>query len=280
MTGRRGEGKQMRVAAVQLNSSGDKERNLETASRLVAAAAAEGAQLIGLPEKWNLLAAGDELVAGAEALEGPTLTAAAGWARELGIHLLAGSIAERVEGEQPVHNTSTLFGPAGELLAVYRKIHLFDVDVEGVRYRESDRERAGEEIVVATAGGVEVGMTICYDLRFPEVCRKLAVEHQANLFVNSSAWPFPRVEHLRVLALARAMENQVYVVIANRVGTDDGVMLCGSSVIVDPYGVILAASSADREEIIYAEISKEIVDLVRERMRLFDHRRPELYGAS
>jgi omega-amidase len=121
-------------------------------------------------------------------------------------------------------------------------------------------------------------MTICYDLRFPEVCRKLVLEHQANLIVNSSAWPFPRVEHLRVLALARAMENQAYVVIANRVGTDDGVTLCGSSLIVDPYGVILAGASADREEIVSADISKEVVDLVRERMRLFDHRRRDLYG--
>jgi omega-amidase len=121
------------------------------------------------------------------------------------------------------------------------------------------------------------GLTICYDLRFPEIYRALAVDHRVNVFVNSSAWPFARAEHLRILALARAIENQSYMIVANRAGTDDGVTHCGSSVIIDPYGVILAAASADREEIIYAEISREIVDLVRDRMRVFEHRRRDLY---
>jgi deaminated glutathione amidase len=180
----------MRVAAVQLNSTGDKGRNLEIAARLVSAAAADGAQLIGLPEKWNLLAAGDQLSEGAEPLDGPTLTEAAGWARELGVHLLAGSIAERVEGDQRLYNTSTLIGHDGEIVAVYRKIHLFDVDVEGIRYRESDRERPGEEIVVATAGELELGLTVCYDLRFPELYRILAIRG-ARLLTVPSAFTAP-----------------------------------------------------------------------------------------
>src|SRR5207244_5961914 len=111
------------------------------------------------------------------------------------------------------------------------------------------------------AGKFNLGLTICYDLRFPEVCRALAVEHGANVFINSSAWPFPRVEHLRILALTRAIENQSYLILANRVGTDDGVTLCGTSAIIDPYGSIVAAASVDREEIIYADISKDIIDL-------------------
>ena len=139
----------MRVAAVQLNSTGDKARNLAAAERLVRAAAADGAELVALPEKWNLLAGGEELLAGAEPLDGPSLTAARGWARALGIHLLAGSICER--GEEKAFNTSVLIGPDGEDLAVYRKIHMFDVDAGGVSYRESaheqprrgDRHRAG-----------------------------------------------------------------------------------------------------------------------------------------
>ena len=126
-------------------------------------------------------------------------------------------------------------------------------------------------------GSFNFGLTICYDLRFPEVCRILAVKHGANVFLNSSAWPMVRVEHLRILALARAIENQSYLILANRVGVDDGVTLCGTSAIIDPYGVILAAASVDREEIIYADISKEIVDLVRDRMRVFEHRRTDLY---
>jgi predicted amidohydrolase len=109
------------------------------------------------------------------------------------------------------------------------------------------------------------------------MCRTLAVKHGSNVFINSSAWPFPRVEHLRILALTRAIENQSYLILASRVGTDDGVTFCGTSVIIDPYGVVLAAASADREELIAAEISKEIVDLVRSRMQVFDHRRGDLY---
>ena len=129
----------MRAAAVQLNSNADKARNLAAAERLVRAAAGDGAELVALPEKWNLLAGGEELVAGAESLEGPSLNAARGWARDLGIHLLAGSIAERGESEKP-SNTSVLIGSEGEDLAVYRKIHMFDVDAGSVSYRESEHE--------------------------------------------------------------------------------------------------------------------------------------------
>src|SRR6202011_4123989 len=121
------------------------------------------------------------------------------------------------------------------------------------------------------------GLTICYDLRFPEVCRRLAVKDKVNVFINSSAWPFPRVDHLRIFASARATENQSYLIVANRVGMDDGVTFCGTSAIIDPYGVILAAASADREELIQAEISQEVLQSVRDRMRVFEHRRKDLY---
>src|SRR5204863_9603055 len=135
----------------------------------------------------------------------------------------------------------------------------------------------GNEFVSCKVGKFNLGLSICYDLRFPEMCRALAVQHGVNMFITSSAWPIVRVEHLRILALARAIENQSYLILANRVGVDDGVTLCGTSVIIDPYGVILTAASVDREEIIYADISKEIVDLVRGRMHVFEHRRTDLY---
>src|SRR5262249_16018478 len=125
----------LRVAAVQLNSNGEKDRNLATAERLVCAAAGDGAEFVVLPEKWNLLAGGEELAAGAEPLDGPSLTAARGWARDLGIHLLAGSISERGEKGKKASNTSVLVGPDGADLAVYRKIHMFDVDAGGISYR-------------------------------------------------------------------------------------------------------------------------------------------------
>jgi omega-amidase len=126
-------------------------------------------------------------------------------------------------------------------------------------------------------GELRLGLSICYDLRFPEVYRTLAVKDRVNVFIISSAWPFPRVEHFRVLALARAIENQTYVIAANRVGKDDGVSFCGTSVIIDPYGVTIAAASADREELLLAEISQEVIQSVRNRMTIFAHRRPDLY---
>ena len=138
----------LRAAAIQLNSTADKARNLAVAERLVTSAAEAGAELVVLPEKWNLLASGEEMAAGAEPLDGPSLAAARSWARELGIHLLAGSIAERgADPGEKAFNASLLIGPDGEDLAIYRKIHMFDVEAGGVVYRESEHEQAGEEIV-------------------------------------------------------------------------------------------------------------------------------------
>ena len=132
-------------------------------------------------------------------------------------------------------------------------------------------------MVSVALGSLQLGLTICYDLRFPEIYRALALEQGANVFIISSAWPFPRVEHQRILATARAIENQSYVVLANRVGKDEGVPFCGSSVVIDPYGVVVAGASADREELVVAEVSREVIDAVRERMAVLTHRRPDLY---
>jgi omega-amidase len=121
------------------------------------------------------------------------------------------------------------------------------------------------------------GFSICYDLRFPEMYRKLAVEQNVGAFVVSSAWPFPRLEHFRTLAMARAIENQSYVVASNRVGKDDDLWFCGSSAIIDPRGVVIAAASADREELIQADVSEELVLSVRSRVASFAHRREDLY---
>ncbi|HWP33229.1 MAG TPA: nitrilase-related carbon-nitrogen hydrolase, partial [Solirubrobacterales bacterium] len=206
----------MRAAVVQLNSTGDKERNLAAAERLVRAAAADGAELVALPEKWNLLAAGEDLLAGAEPLDGPSLGAARTWARELGINLLAGSISER--GEEKAFNTSVLIGPDGEDLAVYRKIHMFDVDVGGVAYRESAHEEPGTEIVTAPLGEAILGLSICYDLRFPELYRILAVRGARLIAVPSAFTLVTGRDHWQVLLRARAIENQAFVLAPNQVG--------------------------------------------------------------
>src|SRR4029077_3722476 len=161
--------------------------NLAVADRLTRAAAADGANLIVLPEKWTAMGSDKQLRAAAETLEGPAVQWARACARELGVDLLAGSILERVEGQEKLANTSVHVDPRGELKAVYRKVHMFDVEVGGRSYRESDVEQPGEEIVLSqTADGVELGLSICYDLRFPELYRILAVRGARVLAVPAA----------------------------------------------------------------------------------------------
>jgi len=265
----------LRAAAVQLNSIGEKDRNLEAAERLVRAAAADGAELVALPEKWNLLAAGDELLAGAEPLDGPSLTAAREWARELGIYLLAGSISER--GAEKAFNTSVLIDPEGEDLAVYRKIHMFDVDVGGVSYRESDHEEPGSEIVTAPLGELIAGLTVCYDLRFPELYRILAVRGARLVAVPSAFTAATGRDHWEVLLRARAIENQVFVLAPNQTGeAPPHFDSYGHSAIVDPWGRVLALASGG-EGFVAADL--DLAEQERERASLpsLANRRPQAY---
>ncbi len=267
----------MRVAAVQLNSNGDKERNLAAAERLVGAATADGAELVALPEKWNLLAGGAELVAGAEPLDGPSLEAARGWARDHGIHLLAGSISERGEAGQKVSNTSVLIGPDGDDRAVYRKIHMFDVDAGGVSYRESEHERPGTEPAAAAAGDLMLGMTVCYDLRFPELFRILALRGARAIAVPSAFTLATGRDHWEVLLRARAIENQLFVIAPNQVGeAPPHYSSFGRSMIVDPWGVVLA-TAPDGEGFVAAELDLAAQDRVRESLPSLANRQPGAY---
>ena len=267
----------MRAAAVQLNSTDDKQRNLETAARLVRAAADDGAELIALPEKWNLLAGGEALLAGAEPIDGPTITAARSWARELGVHLVAGSIAERDPDNEKLFNTSVLIDSQGEVEAVYRKIHMFDVDVGGVAYRESEHEDPGTEIVIAHAGDVAVGMTVCYDLRFPELYRILAVRGARVIVVPAAFTLHTGKDHWEPLLRARAIENQAFIVAPNHFGeAPPHYHSYGRSMIVDPWGVILATAH-DEETFVAAELDFALQDRVRESLPSLANRRPESY---
>jgi predicted amidohydrolase len=267
----------LRAAVVQLNSTGEKARNLEAAERLVRAAAADGAELIALPEKWNLLAGGEELLAGAEALDGPSLSAARGWARDLGINLLAGSISEQGPGEK-AFNTSVLIGADGEDLAVYRKIHMFDVEAGGVTYRESAHEEPGEEIVTAALGGISVGLSVCYDLRFPELFRILAVRGAQVLTVPSAFTLATGRDHWEVLLRARAIENQAFVLAPNQVGAAAPHFNSnGRSAIVDPWGVVLV-TAPDEECFAVAELDFVAQESVRETLPSLANRRPGAYA--
>ncbi|MEA2181980.1 MAG: deaminated glutathione amidase [Solirubrobacteraceae bacterium] len=269
----------MRAAAVQLNSTADLDRNLEQADRFTRAAAADGAQLVVLPEKWSALGRGDVLHAGAQSLDGPAITWARSVARELAIDLVAGSIAERLEGAQRLRNTSVHVGPDGDVHATYRKVHMFDVVVEGTVYRESEHEDPGDEVVLsATAGGLELGLSICYDIRFPELYRILALRG-ARIFSVPAAFTVPTTrDHWEILLRARAIENQAFVVAANQIGEfEPGRASGGRSMIVDPWGLVLALA-ADRPGHIVADLDLPAQARIRSELPALANRRPSAYS--
>jgi len=267
----------MRAAAVQLNSTDNRDRNLDTAERLIRAAAADGAELVVLPEKFNLLGASEDMVAGAEPLDGPTLRWAADLARELGLWLVAGSIVERIEGEEKLRNTSALLGPDGTRHAVYRKIHMFDVEVGGVSYRESDTEAPGDEIVLADAGELPLGMTVCYDLRFPELFRILAVRGARAIALPAAFTLHTGKDHWEVLVRARAIEDQLFMIAAGQIGTHPpGHESYGRSMIADPWGIPLAIAP-DSECFVAAELDLAAQDRIRDSLPSLANRQPNAY---
>src|SRR3954451_16988237 len=267
----------MRAAAVQLNCTDEYDRNLEGAERLVRGAAAEGAELVVLPEKWTVLGSAEAIRSSAEPLDGPALTAAAGWARELEIHLVAGSFPEIVPGQDKLANTSVLFGPDGKQRAVYRKIHMFDVDVGDVEYRESAVEEPGDQIALGEAGGVMVGLTICYDLRFPELYRILALRGARVITVPSAFTERTGRDHWEVLIRARAIEDQVFMVAAGQIGSAlPHYRSYGRSMIVDPWGVVLAQAQ-DTECLVAADLDFAIQNEMRDSLPSLQHRRPDAY---
>jgi deaminated glutathione amidase len=269
----------LRVACVQLRSTESKAENLERAEALVARAAASGADLVVLPEKWNGIGAADFLRANAETIEeGGTFAAMAAWAKRHGITLVGGSIAERREGREKLSNTCAVFDPAGDVLAVYRKIHMFDVEVGGHVYRESEAEEPGEGPVVAEAEGWKLGLTLCYDVRFPELYRILALEGAEVVTVPAAFTLYTGKDHWELLLRARAVENQCYVVAANQWGTHaDGKAAYGRSLVVDPWGTVLA-QAPDEDCVISAELDRARMRRIRETLPSLLNRRPSAYA--
>jgi deaminated glutathione amidase len=272
----------MRAAVIQLTSTTDVARNLATADRLVRAAAADGATLVLLPEKWTAYGPGREVAALAQPLDGEAVTWARAVAAELGIDLVAGSLAEAADAtgdDDRTRNTSVHAGPDGELHAVYRKVHPFDVLVDGTTYRESEFERPGDEAVLTrTAEGVGIGMSVCYDLRFPELYRVLTLRGARILVVPSAFTLATTREHWEPLLRARAIENQCFVLAANQVGEHaPGLRTGGRSMLVDPWGVVLA-QAPDRETHVLADLDLDAQDRVRRDLPALANRRPHAYA--
>jgi predicted amidohydrolase len=269
----------VRAGAVQLNATEDTDSNLATADRLVRNAARQGASLVVLPEKWSVLGTPEQLLEGAEPLDGPCLTWAGGIAGELGIDLVAGSIVERVEGDEKTANTSVHFGPDGAIRSIYRKVHMFDVEVDGTVYAESANERPGSEVVLSTLkDGVGLGMSVCYDVRFPELYRLLAVRGAEVIAVPSAFTLATTRDHWEILVRARAIEDQCFVVAANQIGTHPGGYRSGGrSLIVDAWGLVLAGAP-DTECAIVADLDLDGLRGIRRRLPSLANRRPDVYG--
>jgi predicted amidohydrolase len=269
----------VRVGAVQLNATEDTARNLETADRLTREAAASGAELVVLPEKWSVLGTDEQMTAGAEPLDGRCIQWAKSVAQELGIDLVAGSIVEQIHGRAKAANTSVHVGADGVVRAVYRKLHMFDVEVDGDVYAESAHEEAGDEVVLSELpGGVGLGMSICYDVRFPELYRMLALRGAYVIVVPAAFTLATTRDHWEVLLRARAIENQCFVVAPNQVGEYlPGRRSGGRSLIADPWGLVLA-SAPDTETVIVADLDFDVLRDVRRRLPALTHRRADVYG--
>lgn len=255
-----------------MTSGNEPAANIAVAGRLVDRAAGDGAGLVVLPEKWNAIDVESRQAAFAEPLDGPSLSAAAQWSGDLGIVLVAGSVSESISGEARVFNTCVVFD-RGQVVARYRKMHLFDVAVGGHVYRESTSTRPGDEVVVAHAAGLRVGLSVCYDLRFPELYRALGGAGVDLLTIPAAFTATTGRAHWHVLTRARAVENQAFVLAAGQVGRHaTGTDSYGHSLIVDPWGSVLA-EVAGGEGVAVADLDFGELDRIRADLPALDHRR-------
>ena len=246
----------MQIASVQIGvAEGDKAQNLDRAAEKVRQV--RGVDLVVLPELWNIgFLSYDRYMSDAEGTDGPTLGMLMELAKEVGAYLHTGSFVE-IDGDR-YYNSSYLLSPQGEILANYRKLHLF-----GYQSREAQILSRGDKVVVADTPLGKLGMATCYDLRFPELFRRM-VDLGAEVFLVCSAWPYPRLEHWLMLNRVRALENQSFLVSANSVGPSQGSVFMGHSMIVNPWGVIMA-SGGDEEVILRAELNVKEVTEARDR---------------
>jgi len=273
----------MKIAAVQMVSTPSVERNLETARRLVARAAADGAALVVLPEYFCFMgkADRDKLAIAEVAGDGPIQRMLAESAREHAVWLIGGTLPLAVDGAPQgagavdrVMNANLVFSPRGELAARYDKMHLFAYDNGRERYDESRTLQAGRTPVAFDAGGIRVGLSVCYDLRFPELYRTLARPPCDLLSVPSAFTYTTGAAHWEVLLRARAIENQCYVVAAAQGGThENGRRTFGHSLVVDPWGEVVACRSEEGEGVVIAELSAERIAGVRRQLPALEHRR-------
>jgi deaminated glutathione amidase len=270
-------GREIRAAAIQMSSTPNKAENLEAAERLIRQAVAAGAGLVALPELFSCHGLEKAYRENAEPVPGPTTEVLGELARELGVYVLGGSILEGEPGAERLHNTSTFFDPSGELTAAYRKIHLFDVKAPDRDYLESNTVMPGREIVTAKAGPATLGLSVCYDVRFPELYRLLALRGAEILAVPAAFTLQTGKDHWELLLRARAVENQAYAIAPAQWGQKaDGRWTYGRTMIVDPWGTVLS-TCPDRDGYALATLDLDYLDRLRADFPTLANRRPEAY---
>jgi predicted amidohydrolase len=269
----------MRVSVIQMNSSHERASNVEKALKLIDRAAAEGARFVILPEYTTFVGSYDEYDNNSETVPGPTSEAMAAKAHQYGMTIHAGSLIERSSEPNRFFNTSLLFNHNGELVACYRKVHLFDVDVPGkVTENESSVVIPGDHLVVVNLPEFCLGMSICFDLRFPELYRSLALAGAEVLAIPAAFARGTGEAHWHVLVRARAIENHAYVLAAGQCGADaEGHYCFGHSLIVDPWGVILAEAPAEEDTVLIADIDIDQVQKRRSQIPVLNVRQPDAY---
>lgn len=270
--------RQLVVGLVQTNSQDHPQANLDEVLAGIDRAARMGAHFISLPETWSYLGEDEGAAPAAVTIPGDVTAALAQKARQHGIWLHAGSMLERVEDEERLANTTVVFDPAGEIVASYRKIHLFDVDIAGQpSFRESDTITPGDRIVTFDMDGIRVGLAICYDLRFPELFRAMALAGAEVIMLPAAFTLMTGRDHWEPLIRARAIENTVFMVAAAQVGPHPPGRMCyGRSLVVDPWGVVLA-QAGDIPTVITATLEMDEIARVRGQIPSLRNRMPHLY---
>ena len=266
-----------KIGVIQMDSQDDKAVNLKKLEGFIDKAASNGARMIAMPENIDYIGPKEGAVANAEDIPGPLTEFFARKAREHSVWLHCGSFGERIPGETKLYNTSLMMDPKGNIVGRYEKIHLYDVNIKnGPSTKESDGKKAGERIVVCDTEFCKVGLSICYDMRFPEVYRIMALQGAKILFVPANYTQFTGKDHWEVVLRARAIENQCYVVAPGQIGKKPSFPAYGRSVVINPWGTVLCTAE-DRECVIYAEIDTDYVDAIREQLPSFPNRQPKAY---
>lgn len=266
----------MRVAAVQMRASADRDSNLQTAEKLCDGAVIDGAKLIVLPEMFNLFGNAADLENGAEPLDGPTGRWASSYARKNQVWLVAGSIIERNKND--LFNTSCLYNPEGALAAAYRKVHLFDNEVSGASYNESRLIKSGNQYVVAEMEKRKLGICICYDIRFPEIFRAETLAGAEIIAMPMAFMERTGRDHLEPLMRARAIENQIFLVLSGQSGMPlPGINFYGGTSIIDPWGDVLVRAIED-ECFVTTKLDFEVQKKIRAELPVLADRRSDVYN--